>query len=166
MSRVDVILEQWKQQRPDLDLAPMGLTSRLSRIARHLSGALEQGFAKHGLNMASFDVLATLRRAGPPYRLSPGELIDNTLVTSGTMTNRIDQLVKAGLVERTENPDDGRSILVTLTPRGLKKINAAVTDHAANLRRLTRGLDDNAFKRLDRSLKRYLDQLEAEHPNK
>lgn len=163
MGHVDVILEQWKQQRPDLDLSAMGLTSRLSRIARHLNQAVERTFAEHGLNLANFDVLATLRRAGPPYRLSPAELIANTLVTSGTMTNRIDQLVKVGYVERIQNPDDGRSILVALTPLGLRKIDAAVSDHVANLQRLSGGLNDNEFKRLDRLLTRYLDILDSNH---
>lgn len=162
MGHVDDILDQWKRQRPDLDLAPMGLTSRLSRIARHLNGALERTFAEHGLNMATFDVLATLRRAGSPYRLSPGDLISRTLVTSGTMTNRIDQLVKAGYVERVPNPDDGRSITVALTARGLKKVDAAVAAHVANLQRLTAGLSDNEFKRLDRLLTRYLDVLDSD----
>ncbi|MDX2132952.1 MAG: MarR family transcriptional regulator [Planctomycetota bacterium] len=161
MGHVDVILEQWKQQRPDLELAPMGLTSRLSRIGRHLHQAVERTFAVHGLNLATFDVLATLRRAGPPYRLSPGDLIATTLVTSGTTTHRIDQLVKAGFVERVENPEDGRSILVALTPAGLKKVDAAVADHVANLERLTRGLSDSEFRRLDRLLARYLDVLES-----
>lgn len=162
MSHVDVILEQWKRQRPDLDVDPMGLTGRLGRIARHLNHELERVFAEHGLNLANFDVLATLRRAGPPYRLSPGELLANTMVTSGTMTNRIDQLVKTGFVERLQNPDDGRSVLVALTPKGLKKIDAAVTDHVTNLKRLTSGLTDSEFKRLDRLLARFLDALEAE----
>lgn len=161
MSHVDVILEQWKRQRPDLDVEPMGLTGRLGRIARHLTHEIEQVFALHGLNMANFDVLATLRRAGPPYRLSPGELLANTMVTSGTMTNRIDQLVKVGLVERLQNPEDGRSVLVALSPKGLKKIDAAVTDHVANLERLTSGLNDSEFKRLDRLLDRFLDVLES-----
>jgi DNA-binding MarR family transcriptional regulator len=162
MSHVDVILEQWKRERPDLDVVPMGLTGRLGRIARHLSHELERVFAEHGLNLANFDVLATLRRAGHPYRLSPGDLIANTMVTSGTMTNRIDQLVKAGFVERIQNPDDGRSVLVSLTADGLKKIDAAVTDHVANLQRLTSGLNDSEFKRLDRLLERYLDVLESD----
>lgn len=162
MSHIDTILEQWKRERPDLDVAPMGLTSRLARIARHLNRSLEQVFAEHGLNLANFDVLATLRRAGPPYQLSPGDLISNTMVTSGTMTNRIDQLVKAGYVERVQHPDDGRSVLVALTAKGLDKIDKAVTDHVTNLQHLTGGLSESEFKRLDRLLKRYLERIESE----
>lgn len=162
MSQVDIILNQWIQQRPDLDVAPMGLTGRISRIGRHLERQIERVFAEHGLNLAAFDVLATLRRAGNPYRLSPGDLIANTMVTSGTMTNRIDQLVKAGYVERIENEQDGRSVLVALTAKGLKKIDAAATDHVENLHRLTGGLNDKEFKQLDRLLARYLDRLESQ----
>jgi len=122
-------------------------------------------FAAHDLNLASFDVLATLRRSGAPYRLSPGDLMTNTMVTSGTMTHRVDQLVGARLVERIKNPDDGRSVLIALTGRGMKVIDAALTDHVANLARLTSGLTESEAKRLDRLLDRYLATLEsAEDP--
>jgi DNA-binding MarR family transcriptional regulator len=161
MSHIDSILEQWRRERPDLDVGPMGLTSRLKRIGRHLSREMEIVFAAHGLNLASFDVLATLRRSGAPYRMSPRDLMANTMVTSGTMTHRVDQLVRAGYVERIENPDDGRSVLIALTGRGLKVIDAAVTDHAANLARLTSVLNESDAKRLDRLLDRYLAALEA-----
>lgn len=161
MSHVDVLIEQWRTQRPDLQLEPMAMTSRLARVARHLTHEVEQGLEKHGLNIASFDVLATLRRAGPPYRLSPGQLIDNTMVTSGTMTNRIDQLVKSGLVVRAQNPEDGRSVFVELTARGLDVVERAVTDHVDNLARLTTPLSERDFRQLDRLLKTYLSALES-----
>ena len=83
--------------------------------------------AAHGLNSASFDVLATLRRAGPPYRLSPGDLLATTMVSSGTMTNRVDRLVKRGAVTRESDPNDGRGVLVALTPEGLALVDAALT---------------------------------------
>lgn len=162
MNHVDKVLEQWHRERPDLDVDPMGLTSRLSRISRLLGRRLERVFSDHGLNLANFDVLATLRRSGKPYRMSPGELIENTMVTSGTMTNRIDQLVKAGYVERIPHPEDGRSFLIGLTQKGLNKIDAAVTDHVDNLHQLTDGLSTSEFKRLDALLSRYLDVLEAD----
>ncbi len=160
MSHVDTILEQWRRERPDLDVGPMGLTGRLKKIGRHLEREFEKTFAEHGLNLASFDVLATLQRAGPPYRLSPGDLINNTMVTSGTMTHRVDLLIKSGFVERIKNPDDGRSVLIALTTKGYKIINAAVTDHVTNLARLTGGLSENQFKRLNQLLRRYLEVLE------
>ena len=161
MDHVDRILQQWRHERPDLDVGPMGLTGRLKRIGRHLEREMEKVFAAHDLNLASFDVLATLRRSGAPYRLSPGDLMANTMVTSGTMTHRADQLVRAGLVERISNPEDGRSVLIGLTRRGLKVIDAAVTDHVANLARLTSGLTESEAKRLDRLLERYLATLES-----
>lgn len=161
MSHVDAILEQWRHERPDLDVISMGLIGRFKRIGRILEQEMEVVFSRHGLNLPSFDVLATLRRAGPPHRLSPGDLMANTMVTSGTMTNRIDQLVKNGLVERIPNPDDGRSFLIALTKKGFKIIDAAVNDHVANLDRLTTGLSESEFKRLNRLLARYLDELES-----
>jgi len=161
MIQVDAILEQWGRERPDLDVGPMGLTGRLNRIARHLEREMEKSFAVHGLNLASFDVLATLRRSGSPYRLSPGDLMANTMVTSGTMTNRVDRLVLAGHVERIKNPNDGRSVLIRLTDMGLKVIDAAVTDHVDNLARLTGGLTESQAKRLDRLLDQFLVILES-----
>ncbi|MFG0306744.1 MAG: MarR family winged helix-turn-helix transcriptional regulator [Phycisphaerales bacterium JB040] len=162
MSHVDTILEQWQRERPDLDVAPMGLTGRLKRIARHLSREMEPVFASHGLTLAGFDVLATLRRSGAPYRMSPGELMDNTMVTSGTMTHRIDLLVKDGHVERIKNPDDGRSVLIALTGKGLRLIDRAVTDHVRNLHRLTGGLDARDAAALDELLSRFLATLESD----
>lgn len=161
MGHIGMILEQWGRERPDLDVTSMGLTGRLKRIARIIQAEMEPVFAAHGLNLASFDVLATLRRAGDPYALSPKDLIANTMVTSGTMTNRIDQLVKAGLVERVRNPNDGRSVIVGLTRRGRKVIDAAVVDHVANLDRLTGGLSRGEFQRLNRLLDTYLGHLDA-----
>ena len=162
MSHVNLILEQWGRVRPDLDVTPMGLTGRLKRIARIIEREMEPVFAKHGLNLASFDVLATLLRSGEPYRLSPGELIANSMVTSGTMTNRIDQLVKAELVERIKNPEDGRSVHIALTTRGKGVIDRAIEDHVQNLHRLTSGLDEPVFAELDRLLEQYLGELESD----
>ena len=166
MSHVDTVLDQWRRERPDLDVGPMGLTGRLKRIGRHLEREMEKSFAVHGLSLPSFDVLATLRRSGKPFRLSPGDLMANTMVTSGTMTHRVDQLVRAGHVERIKNPNDGRSVLIALTDQGLNVIDPAVTDHVANLARLTSGLTESEVKRLDRLLDRYLAALESvENPD-
>src|SRR5437773_10256855 len=109
--QVSHILEQWKQVRPDLDVSPMGVIGRLLRLARVLERGLEATFASFGLSRWSFDVLATLRRSGPPYRLSPTQLFQAMMVTSGTMTNRIDRLEQEGLVARFDDPDDRRGIL-------------------------------------------------------
>ncbi len=137
MDAVDEILAQWNQERPELDVAPMGLVGRLKRISRHLSREMDKTFAAHGLNGASFDVLATLRRSGPPYRLSPGDLLATMMVTSGTMTNRLDRLEQAGLVKRVHNPEDGRSVIISLTGKGLAIVDAAVTAHVETQARLT-----------------------------
>jgi DNA-binding MarR family transcriptional regulator len=156
MDPVDDILAQWRRERPDLDVTPMGLIGRLNRLARQLSREMEATFRAHGLNGASFDVLATLRRSGPPYALSPGRLMATMMITSGTMTNRIDQLEKAGLVTRSANPDDARSFIVGLTEQGFTVIDAAVTDHAVTQARLVARLPEADRAALDRLLRRYL----------
>ena len=97
---VDQLVEEWHAQRPDLDVAPLQVLSRIWRLARHLDRARATAFAVHGLEPWEFDVLSSLRRQGPPYRLSPGNLLRATMVTSGTMTNRIDRLEASGLVRR------------------------------------------------------------------
>ena len=160
MDHVDQILKQWNRERPDLDVDPMGLIGRVKRLYHHLCQEMEKTFAEHGLNLASFDVLATLRRSGEPYRMSPSELMASTMVTSGTMTNRIDQLVKSGYVERISNPTDGRSFLIGMTDEGFAVIDAAVTDHVKTQRRLTAGLSTGEFQRLNRLLGSFLDGLE------
>lgn len=140
MDRVDRISAQWRRERPEIDHDAMALIGRIARLSRHLGQAMDKTFAAHDLTAASFDVLATLRRSGAPYRLSPGDLLATTMVTSGTMTHRIDRLVGEGLVRRVANPDDARSVLIELTPEGLARIDAAVTDHTATQTRLTAGL--------------------------
>ncbi|MBD8891601.1 MarR family winged helix-turn-helix transcriptional regulator [Roseibium litorale] len=161
MDHVDKIIEQWRRERPDLDTRPMALIGRLGRIRAHLSREMEKTFASHGLNAANFDMLATLRRSGPPYRLSPGALMSTTMVTSGTMTNRIDQLEKAGLVERRKNPEDGRSIDIQLTPGGFELIDAALADHCATQKKLVEGLSSEDFNALDAIMTRFLAQFEG-----
>ncbi|WP_026613566.1 MarR family winged helix-turn-helix transcriptional regulator [Ensifer aridi] len=157
---VDRILAQWRRERPELDVSAMGLLGRLARLRAHISREQEKVFAEHGLTSASFDVLATLRRSGPPFQLSPGDLLAATMVTSGTMTNRIDQLEKAGLVERLNNPEDRRGVIIALTPEGLKRINAAATAHVANQQRLVAGLAPGDREALDALLRKFLATLE------
>ena len=125
---VDDLIAAWRQQRPDLDVAPLQVLSRVSRLARHLDIARRGAFAAHGLEPWEFDVLSALRRAGPPFQLTPGALLRATLVTSGTMTNRIDRLAAAGLVYREPDPRDRRGVLVTLSERGMTVVDAAFTD--------------------------------------
>ena len=126
MDEVDRILQAWARETPDLDVSPLRVLSRVSRLARHLDFERRDAFAIHSLDTWEFDVLAALRRAGRPYRLSPGQLLRETHVTSGTMTNRVDRLVARGAVTRDPDPDDGRGMLVTLTPAGLELVDAAL----------------------------------------
>ena len=137
---VDDLVAGWQAERPDLDVRPMQVLSRISRLARHLDRARSTAFAAHGLQAWGFDVLSALRRQGPPYQLSPGALLHATLVTSGTMTNRIDGLAAAGLVRRLPDPQDKRGILVTLTTEGRARVDAALSDLLASEEALLAGL--------------------------
>lgn len=128
MDEVDLILAAWARELPDVDVSPLGSLSRLSRLARHLDRARSDAFAAHELEVWEFDVLAALRRAGPPYELSPGELIRQTLSTSGTMTNRVNRLEARGLVVRQPNADDRRGVLVRLTDAGRGRVQDALAD--------------------------------------
>src|ERR1700722_9926767 len=138
---VDDLVARWGAERPDLDVAPMQVMSRLSRLARHLDRARRAAFAAHDLEPWEFDVLSALRRQGPPYQLSPGALLHATLVTSGTMTNRIDHLAADGLVSRHRDQQDKRGVLVTLTERGKRVADAALDGLLDRERRLLTGLD-------------------------
>ncbi|SMF41215.1 transcriptional regulator, MarR family [Tistlia consotensis] len=162
MDRVDRILAQWQRERPDLDVTAMGLIGRIRRLSLHLLRGMEETFAAHGLTAAAFDVLATLRRSGPPYSLSPGELIATTMVTSGTMTHRIAQLEKAGLVERVVNPEDRRGAIISLTKQGFALIDAAVTAHVETQARLTAALSKGEKAALAALLRKYLAAFETE----
>ncbi len=138
---VDGLVAGWRVERPDLDVEPLQVLSRVSRLARHLDRARTAAFAAHDLQAWEFDVLSALRRQGPPYQLSPGALLRATLVTSGTMTNRIDRLADAGLVSRHPDPGDKRGVLVALTPRGQAAADAALADLLRSERELLTGLD-------------------------
>jgi DNA-binding MarR family transcriptional regulator len=138
---VDELVAAWRAQRPDLDVEPMQVLSRISRLARHLDIARRAAFADHGLETWEFDVLSALRRQGPPFQLTPGALLRATLVTSGTMTNRIDRLAEAGLVHREPDPRDKRGVLVTLTGQGVARADAALADLLGRERALLADLD-------------------------
>lgn len=148
MDRVDQILMQWATERPDLDASAMGVVGRVSILSTAFRTEMEKTFARFGLNGAGFDVMATLRRSGAPYTLSPGQLLASTMVTSGTMTNRIDKLVKAGWVRRIQNPADSRSFLISLTPEGFTLIDRAVEAHVATQARLLSPLSEDERTRL------------------
>ena len=125
---VDRIVDAWQQERPDLDVAPLQVLSRVTRLARHLDIARREAFAATDLEPGEFDVLAALRRNGKPYALTPSALISQNLVTSGTMTNRIDRLESKNLVARMPDPKDGRGVLVQLTQSGKSAVDRALEE--------------------------------------
>ena len=127
MDEVDRIVEAWGRQRPDLDFSPLEVLSRVDRLSRHLDRARRAAFQRSDLEPWEWDVLSALRRAGAPFELSPKALLQQPLVSSGTMTNRIDRPVARRLVHRRSDPVDGRSVLVTLTEDGKIRLDAAIT---------------------------------------
>jgi DNA-binding MarR family transcriptional regulator len=133
---VDQILAQWRRERPDVDASPMGVVGRVKRLAQLFERATAENFARHGLEPHEFDVLASLRRAGPPHRLSAGRLGRALMITSGTVTNRIDRLEQSGWVVRTDDPADRRGVLIELTPEGLGRVDDVLEHHLRTETRL------------------------------
>lgn len=148
MDEVDGIVAAWRNERPDLDVAPMEILSRLTRLAKKLDRARKATFHDQGLEVWAFDVLSALRRAGHPYRLSPSRLISEMMVTSGTMTNRIDRLANAGWVRRLPDPHDRRGVLVELTEAGRDKVDSSLADLLDHEARFLSGLTPAQKKRL------------------
>ena len=159
---VDDLVAAWQAERPDLDIEPLQVLSRVSRLARHLDRARRAAFASHDLEPWEFDVLSALRRQGAPCQLSPGALLRTTLVTSGTMTNRIDRLEQAGLVRRQPDPQDKRGVLVTLTAAGRSRVDAALADLLASERVLLEGLGGADRRKLADLLRVLLTPLDAQ----
>lgn len=158
---VDHIMNQWRRERPDLDPSPMGLIGRLARCEMLVRRKLDKTFEQFGMSSWEFDVLATLRRAGHPYSMAPTALYSSLMVTSGTMTHRLQRLEKVGLVERVKHSEDLRSTLVQLTEAGLQLINKAVEAHIANEQAILDCLPAESRKQLDKHLVTLLATLEA-----
>jgi DNA-binding MarR family transcriptional regulator len=148
---VDDLVAAWQAQRPDLDTEPLHVLSRVSRLAKHLDIARRSAFASHDLETWEFDVLSALRRQGPPFQLTPGALLRATLVTSGTMTNRIDRLAEAG-----------RGVLVTLTQAGRDRVDAALEDLLTSERALLASLETPERDQLAGLLRTLLAPFDAE----
>jgi len=138
---VDRIINAWEKERPDLDFSPLAILSRISRISRQLDIARRNAFAD--LENWGFDVLAALRRVGAPYQLSPSQLMQETMVTSGTITNRLDRLEELDLIKRNPDPNDGRGIIVTLTKSGMRTVDKAMEDLLSRERELIKSLTKN-----------------------
>ncbi|WP_162958385.1 MarR family winged helix-turn-helix transcriptional regulator [Nocardia yunnanensis] len=147
---VDAIREQWRQERPDLDGEAMAILSRLARLLAVGTQQVESVFTAHGLQTGEFDVLATLRRSGEPYELTPSGLADTLMMSRAGMTGRLDRLEQAGLVRRIADPGDRRSVKVALTDRGLQLIDVVVTEHFENETRMLSVLSEADRKHLDR----------------
>jgi DNA-binding MarR family transcriptional regulator len=152
--RVDALVAQWAPERPDLDLRTMATVARLLEVARQVGASIAELAARRGVSVEEGDILFTLRRSGPPYRLSPSRLSEHLLVPSGTMTSRLDRLEKAGLVERVAHPSDRRSVEVALTDAGRRAADEAVTEHVTNEQRLLSALSERDQATLDRLLRK------------
>lgn len=158
--QVDALVAAWKRERPDLDVAPLEVLSRVLRLARHLGIARKAAFDELGLPQWQFDVLAALRRAGSPYELTPGDLVEETLVTSGTMTHRIDELEAGGLVTRERDEADGRVVRVRLTAPGRRSVDAALKSLLDRERLLLEPLDPRDREQLATLLRALLEPFD------
>jgi DNA-binding MarR family transcriptional regulator len=159
---LDRVLQQWHAERPDVDASPMGVVGRIQRASRVLERRLVENFARHGLELWEFDVLATLRRSGPPYQLTAGELSASSMVTSGAITNRVDRLVAKGLLSRETDPANRRSVVITLTTDGWNLIERVLEDHVEHERRLLGSLTVKQQQQIAGLLRTLLNALEGE----
>ena len=157
---VDDLVDQWRAQRPDLQPDVMGTFGRFARIYAHATRAIEDTLAQWKLQMGEFDVLAAIRRSGPPYTIAPSRLTRSLMLSPSGITSRLDRLEKLGLIERKSSPEDRRSLLVVLTPAGKRVVDEAVTAHVANETKLLAGLTATERKTLDQLLRTLLGSFE------
>jgi DNA-binding MarR family transcriptional regulator len=153
---VDLVLKQWRNERPDFDTSPMAVMGRLVRLSNVFNTELQQVFSEFGLNIGEFDVLATLLRSGKPYTLSPNRLFRALMLSSGAMTNRVDKLESKMLVQRQSDPNDRRGVFVSLTPKGFELINKTVVEHVNKGNELLSPLSTSEQKSLAMLLKKIL----------
>jgi DNA-binding MarR family transcriptional regulator len=163
---LDLIVEQWKRERPDVGVEALAVVGRLLRTAELADVRLAEGLRDHRLSAGWFDVLAALRRAGPPYELTPTELRHAMMLSSGGVTKRLDRLVTAGLVSRRPDPDDRRGVIVRLTARGRRSVDRALVQHVANEEELLAPLSPRERQALNRLLRRLLTALEGERSSR
>ncbi|NUZ12671.1 MarR family transcriptional regulator [Pseudoalteromonas sp. McH1-7] len=160
MDAIDRVQEQWAREKPHLETTPMAIMGRLVRIAKHMEAEVEKLHKRYGLNLGEFDVLATLRRSGEPFRLTPSELFKTMLLTSGAMTNRLDKLAAKGLIKREHCKEDRRSVTVELTAEGLSLIEKLIEPHIALQAQLVQELEPEQRVLLNELLKGWLKQFE------
>lgn len=157
---VDSIVEEWRRARPDLDVAPMEIFARLTRVG----GRIDRRFAEHGIDRRDFDVLAALRRVGPPFRLNPSQLSAAVLASSGTMTGRLDRLAARGLIERLPNPADRRGVIVGLTGSGVEFVDRLLNAFLGEESVILTALGPEERRHLADLLRRLLLELEGSTP--
>ena len=156
---VDAIVDAWARERPDLDVAPLQVLSRVTRLGQHLDSARSLAFTRHELDAWEFDVLAALRRSGDPYALSPGQLAAATLVTSGTITNRVDRLEARGFVRREPDPTDRRGVRVLLTTKGQSRVDGAIKDLLDSEREILSGISEEESATLAQLLRQLMQRF-------
>ncbi|OPH50232.1 MarR family winged helix-turn-helix transcriptional regulator [Vibrio campbellii] len=160
MDAIDRVVSQWAKEKPELDTEPMAIMGRLMRIAKHMENHVAELHKRYDLKMGEFDVLATLRRSGQPYRLTPSELISSMMLTSGAMTNRLDKLEKKGLIAREHSKEDRRSVTVELTTKGFELIDSLIEQHLQAQHELMGSLSSAEKGQVNQALKLLLPQYE------
>ncbi|EDL70237.1 MarR family winged helix-turn-helix transcriptional regulator [Vibrio campbellii] len=160
MDAIDRVVSQWAKEKPELDTEPMAIMGRLMRIAKHMENHVAELHKRYDLKMGEFDVLATLRRSGKPYRLTPSELISSMMLTSGAMTNRLDKLEKKGLIAREHSKEDRRSVTVELTTKGFELIDSLIEQHLQAQHELMGSLSSAEKGQVNQALKLLLPQYE------
>lgn len=160
MDAIDRVVNQWAKEKPEFDTEPMAIMGRLMRIAKHMENHVAELHKRYDLKMGEFDVLATLRRSGQPYCLTPSELIPSMMLTSGAMTNRLDKLEKKGLIAREHSKEDRRSVTVELTPKGFELIDSLIELHLQAQHELMGSLNSDEKGLVNQALKLLLPQYE------
>ncbi|MEZ8086004.1 MULTISPECIES: MarR family winged helix-turn-helix transcriptional regulator [unclassified Vibrio] len=160
MDAIDRVVEQWAKEKPELDTEPMAMMGRIMRIAKYMETQVAELHKKYDMKLGEFDVLATLRRSGKPYRLTPSELIGSMMLTSGAMTNRLDKLEAKGLISREHSKEDRRSVSVQLTKDGLILIDQMMTEHVETQKKLVKSLSASQKKNTNQLLKTWLSAYE------
>lgn len=161
MDAVDRLVAQWAREKPDLETEPMAIMGRLLRVSKYMETQVAQLHKQYGLTFGEFDVLATLRRSGKPFQLTPSELIDSMMLTSGAMTNRLDKLTSKGLITRQSNQSDRRSLPVQLTKQGIVLIDRILEEHVQMQGQLVKGLSQEQKKQINQNLKCLMYELES-----